>query len=161
MFTLRCTQKLLARMRVDPDPDPPEPSTVLGDWYANLLRLGRQQHILCVSERTLLPIVLPAVDAKLLAHRLPEHAFDVLKALGIPWSAIDREMREMQEATVGRTASRSVLGMMNDFAFALQHHRPGESRTQLALWLARTPCSPIKMNSPDRVTAAAFAESLH
>ena len=148
-------------MHVDPEPNPPAPTTILGDWYANLLYVGKQQLVLYVSEKTLLPVIVPAVDAKLLARRLPEALFDVLKALGITWSAIDCEMREMQEAIVGRTASRSVLGMMNDFAFAMPHRRRNESLTALALWLAETPCKPIDMNSPDQKTKAAFAEALH
>ncbi|GAC1494954.1 MAG: hypothetical protein NVS1B5_20240 [Gemmatimonadaceae bacterium] len=162
MLAIRCTKKLLDRMQVDPDPNPPTCSTVLGDWYANLLRVSKQQFILCVSEKTLLPVLLPAVAAKLLPRRLPEAAFDVLKRLGIPGSAIDREMREMQDAVVARTASRSVLGMMNDFAFAAPYRLvEGASLVEVALWLAETPCSPIDMNSPDRETQTAFAESLH
>ena len=162
MFSIRCTKKLLDRMRVDPEPDPPAPSTVLGDWYANLLRVGKQQFILCVSEKTLLPVLVPAVAAKLLPRRLPEAVFDVLKRLGIRWSAIDREMREMQAALVARTANRRVLGMMNDFAFAAPYRLvEGASLVEVALWLAETPCSPIDMNSPERETQAAFAESLH
>jgi len=148
-------------MHVHPDPNPPASSTVLGDWYANLLRIGKQQLILCVSERTLLPVVLPAVDAKMLARRLPDAVSDVLEALGVPASAIDREMREMQEATIGRTVNRSVVGMMTDFAFAVPYRRDNESLTGLALRLAETPCKPIKMNSPDRETKAAFADALH
>lgn len=111
-------------MRVDPEPNPPEPSTILGDWYANLLHFGKRQLILCVAEKTLLPVLLPAVDAKMLPRRLPETVFDVLKALGISWSAIDREMREMQEVVVGRTANRSVLGIVNEFAFAMNEIAP-------------------------------------
>jgi hypothetical protein len=161
VLSLRCTKKLLDRMRIDPEPHPPTPTTILGDWYANLLYVGKQQLILAVSEKTLLPVVVPAVDAKLLPRRLPEALFDVLKALGISWNAIDREMREMQQVVVGRTANRRVLGTMNDLAFALPYRRGDESLSRLALWLAETPCSPIKMNSPDRETKAAFAESLH
>jgi hypothetical protein len=162
MFTVRCTKKLLDRMRTEPETDPPAPSTILGDWYANVLRVGKQQYILGVSEKTLLPVVLPAVEAKLLPRRLPEAVFDVLKALGIAWSAIDREMKEMQEATVGSTANRSVLGILNEFAFAAPYRlAEGAPLVEVALGLAETPSKPIGMNSPDRSTKAAFAEALH
>ena len=53
MFALRCTKKLLDRMRVDPESSPAAPTTILGDWYGNLIRVGKQQLILCVSEKTL------------------------------------------------------------------------------------------------------------
>ena len=76
VFSVRCTKKLLDRMRVDPDLHPPAPTTILGDWYANLLYVGKQQFILCVSEKTLVPVIVPAVDAKHLPHRLPEAVFE-------------------------------------------------------------------------------------
>lgn len=161
MFAVRCTKKLLERMRIDPEADPPESSTVLGDWYANLLYDGKRQLILCVSEKTLLPVVLPAADAREFHRRLPEALLDVLKGLGVSSSASERELREMREVVIGRTASRSVLGTMNDFAFAISFCRREESLTALALWLAETPCKPINMNSPDRETRAAFADALH
>jgi len=149
-------------MRVDPETNSPAPTTVLGDWYANLLRVGKQQFVLCVSEKTLLPVLLPAAEAKLLPRRLPEAVFDVLKHLGIPWSAIDREVREMQEASVARTANRSVLGIVNEFGFAAPYRLvEGASLVDVALWLAETPSKPIGMNSPDRETKTAFAEALH
>ena len=162
MFAIRCTRKLLDRMRLEIEPNPPVPTTILGDWYANLLRFGKQQYILCVSEKTLLPVLMAATEAKSLAKRLPEAVFDVLKALSIPWTAVDREIREMQEAAVGRTANRRVLGILNEFSYAAPYRlAEGASLVDVALWLAETPCGPIGMNFPDRATAAAFAESLH
>jgi hypothetical protein len=56
LFTLRCTKKLLTRLKVKPDPRPPPSTTKLGDWYADVLNLGRERLVLCVSELTLLPV---------------------------------------------------------------------------------------------------------
>ena len=63
MFTLRCTKKLLTRLKVKPDLQPPPSTTKLGDWYADTLNLGRERLVLCVSELTLLPVVVPAIGA--------------------------------------------------------------------------------------------------
>lgn len=38
MITLRCTRKLLDRAGVPARVDTKPPTTVLGDWYANLMR---------------------------------------------------------------------------------------------------------------------------
>ena len=43
MFTLRCTKKLLTRLRVKPEPRPPASTPKLGDWYADTLNLGRER----------------------------------------------------------------------------------------------------------------------
>ena len=60
MVTLRCTQKLLRRLEVTDKPAAPTP--VLGDWYANILFSRPHQLVLCVSERSLLPVVLLAKE---------------------------------------------------------------------------------------------------
>ena len=63
---------------------------------------------------------------------------------------------------VGRTASRSVLGSLNDFMFQLQvglDMSPERSLVEQSLWLAETPCKPIEYASPDRATQALFASS--
>ena len=37
MFSLRCTARLLERLKLKPQPAVPPPTTRLGDWYANLV----------------------------------------------------------------------------------------------------------------------------
>ena len=56
MFTLHCTQKLLARIKRPVAPAPPLPTTTLGNWYATAL-LWKPQTALLVNERTLLPVL--------------------------------------------------------------------------------------------------------
>ena len=83
MFTLRCTKKLLDRMRVKPDLQPPPSTTKLGDWYADTLNLGRERLVLCVSELTLLPVVVPALGAAVdLNAKLARGLRETLEALG-------------------------------------------------------------------------------
>ncbi|MGH8707497.1 MAG: DUF6933 domain-containing protein [Burkholderiales bacterium] len=81
MFTVRCTQKLLRR--VEASDAPTAPSTVLGDWYANVLYSRPHQLALCVSERSLLPVVLHAKEANTLAPRLTLAVGHVLQRLGV------------------------------------------------------------------------------
>jgi len=162
MFSLRCTKKLLARMRIDPEPNPLAPSTILGDWYANLLYTGGRQLILAVSERTLLPVLLPAIDAKSIPSRLPTAVRAALAAIEIPSGAIDRELGEMSDFTISTTANRRVVGSMTDFAWMLEVPMDrGESLASAAAFLAECPCKPIGMESPRFATKAAFAESVH
>ena len=81
MFVLRCTQKLLDRLNCTPDPKPAPPDTVLGDWYANLIRVGRIQVVLAVSKRSLLPVVVPVQDGRDLVQRLREALEPMLTAI--------------------------------------------------------------------------------
>jgi hypothetical protein len=153
VFTLRCTRSLLKRLKVAPDPSPPASTNRLGDWYANLLYTKPQQLILCVSERTLLPVVIIAKGSEPVAVRFAAGVAKTLRAIGIPDPAVDAELAAMAGATISTTASRQVLGSMNDFASLLEAYLAHGDKLELtALKLADAPCSPIGMNSPKEAT---------
>src|SRR5437870_8688700 len=114
MFTLRCTARLRKRLGTTEDTASAPPSTKLGDWYAHLL-FTRPQLVLCVSDRTLLPVLIPARDGSLLVPRLRETVVQVLRALGVPEVAVAAEEEAMMEAVIGKTTSRRILGSLNDF----------------------------------------------
>src|SRR5207244_3984031 len=110
----------------------------------------------------LLPVLVPARNAKSLPARLPEVVAEVLSAIGIADAAIRREVAEMSRVVLGRTSDRRVLGSMSDFAFMLKFHLDdGGTLLDAALELAESPCKPIEMQSPRRATVALFAQSLH
>jgi hypothetical protein len=157
MVTVRCTQKLLRRLPLTEDP--PASTTVLGDWYANVLFSRPQQLVLCVSERTLLPIVLPAKELQTLVPRLSLAVGEVLLRLGVSPTLVETEQHEMRSFAFGRTQNRRVLGSLNDFMFMLPHYVRGSPESTLlehSLHLARTPCTPIGRRSPDRVVPELF-----
>jgi hypothetical protein len=145
-------------MKAVPDPSPPQPTNLLGDWYANLLVVRPAHLVLCVSERTLLPVLVPAKDIASLPTRLALAAGDMLRAIGVAEEQVIRELRQMVEWRVAKTASRSVLGSMNDFAWMAEVD-PRETMSLLdrALLLAECPCKPIGMDNPRRATVALFA----
>ena len=121
-FTIRMTAKLVKRVKEPLVADPPASTGLLGDWYANLLYIDRQQLILAVSEKTLLPLLVPAKDAKDFPRRLRESLAEFLAALKIPTDKIEKELAEMSSRTFSKTASRQLLGSMNDFANALEYY---------------------------------------
>lgn len=160
MFVLRCTQKLLDRLNATPEPEPAPPDTVLGDWYANLIRVGRIQVVLAVSERSLLPVVVPARDGRSLVQRLSEALGLMLSAVGVPPDDAIAERGAMQRWAIGKTANRRVLGSLNDLAFPLEVglcDSPDRTLLEQSLWLARTPLKVIDYGAPEQATLAAFA----
>jgi len=160
VFVLRCTQKLLDRLNATPDPESAPPDTVLGDWYANMIRVGRIQVVLAVSERSLLPVVVPARDGRALVQRLCEALEPMLTAIGVSSDEATAERGAMQHWSVGKTANRRVLGSLNDLAFQLQvglFDFPDRTLLAQSLWLAKTPLKVIDYGAPDQATLAAFA----
>lgn len=122
----------------------------------NTVNIGRERLVLCVSEKTLLPIILPLKGGHL-PERLREALTDTLRALGVPEQGRKSERKAMAEVAYAKTASRVILGTMNDFQFAMPYHRPHEpSLLALGLKLSETPCSPLNYDAPDTATRAAF-----
>jgi uncharacterized protein DUF6933 len=156
MVVLRCTRKLLRRLRKTPVDHAPPSSTLLGDWYANVIFVYRKPLVLAVSGRTLLPVLVPAREPESLGPRLTASLGEVLAALGIPKQQIRDEQAQMTEIVLAPTDSPRVLGTMNDFDRMLDP-AAGQSLTSAALELAEAPCGPIGMESPNRATIVAFA----
>jgi hypothetical protein len=156
MFTIRCTQKLLRRLQCSAEAS--TPTTALGDWYANILFARPEQLVVCVSERTLLPVVLVARPAASLGNRLTNALAEVLSQLRTPSCLIEQEQAEMATFAYSTTRNRRVLGTLNEFLFQLSwylHDEPSLSLIDASLKLARTPCGAIS-GFPDRLTAALF-----
>jgi hypothetical protein len=161
VYTLRCTGKLLKRLGPVTEAAREPPTTVLGDWYATLIYAPGMQLVLLTSERALLPMVVQAREARTLAERIPLALDRVLAALQVPPAAIEREVAAMAAPRIGKTASRQVLGTMNDFQRMMPYHAwPPASLTAVALELAEAPCGPIAMRSPDDQTRELFAQAL-
>jgi hypothetical protein len=160
MLVLRCTQKLLARLKRADNLPAVESTTRLGDWYGNILQISRRQHLLFISERSRLPVVIPIRQGKRLASVFPDAVCEVLGHVGVAAADIAEERSRMSEIAFGRTRNRSLLGTLNDFAFMAQHGNmnraePGTSE-ELMRFLAQTPILPLDGARPIDLTLALF-----
>jgi hypothetical protein len=143
MYTARATKKLQDRARPKPSADVPTSTNALGDWYATVL-FWQPQVALFVNESTLLPVLVPLAPARDVVLRFPTFLCDVLAALGVAAEFISAEASEMREVTVAKTANRSVLGVMNEFADLGRRYRDGSDDVlDTSLRLAQVPCGPL------------------
>ena len=160
MVVLRCTQKLLVRLKQIGDLPAVESTTRLGDWYGNILRLGRRQRLLFISEQSRLAIVIPIREGKRLAEVFPDAVCERLAIVGVAAADIADERMRMSELAFGRTRNRSLLGTLNDFAFMAQsvdaRRTEPESPEELMRFLSQTPILPLDGASPIELTRAAF-----
>jgi hypothetical protein len=98
MFTLRCTRKFLRRIGERPSSAVVSPTTVLGDWYANLLYLRPQQLVMAMNERTLLCALVPAAPAATVAERRRLEVGGLLRDIGVPEAMVEAELAEALRA---------------------------------------------------------------
>ena len=134
-------------------------TTVLGAWYATVLRWRRPAALL-VNELTLLPLVMPLAPARTLLHRLPDALAGVLSAHRVPAQLVEAERAEALEHRLAATADRSLVGVLNEFAYLADLYRAENlDLVRLSMRLATTPCGPLFQRhvSPDRELAALIA----
>ena len=156
MFTLRCTAKLLRRLPSKLANGEPQATTALGDWYANLLNIGRLRLILLTSENSLLSVIVPAKDLPSLVPRFTAALIELLSSGGADQPLIDAEVRQMRQFQIGRTRSRSVLASMNDMTLNARFHlrlHPDSTLLDIEHRLGVMPCGPLGMKSPAEVAA--------
>ena len=120
------------------------------------------QVALFVNEPTRLPLFVPLAPAATVITRMTQTAGRVFTALGLPEEFVSHEVTEMHDHQLAKTASRSVLGTMNDFTHLADAHRAPNKTTDLihlSLRLAETPCGPLYRShvSPDREILAYVA----
>ena len=164
MLVVRGTKKLRDRLRGAPPLGDEESTTALGDWFATAL-FWRPQVALLVNERTLLPVYVPLAPAGSLLDRVPEAIASVLRLHGVDEAFVAGELEGMSEIRLGPTNNRSVVGMLNEFAFLGETHwKHGitDDLDALSVRLASTPCSPLypRHISPDRELAALVSGSV-
>lgn len=153
-YAIHCTKKLLGRIKPDGGMSDNASTTYLGSWYATVL-FWRPQLALLVNEQTLLPVLMPLAPASSLAVRFPRQLAQVLTAHGIGQDFIADELTQMSDVQYAKTSNRSVLGVMNQFAYLAEGYRDHletDDPLTLSLKLSETPCSPLYKRgvSPDR-----------
>ncbi len=99
------------------------------------------------------------MPASTLLARFPATLHTHLQAHGVGRDYVELELAEMNEVRTAKTASRSVLGVMNEFKFLAEVETQFVNEhdlLSLSLRLAETPCSPLYKRhiSPDRELAA-------
>jgi hypothetical protein len=107
--------------------------------------------VLLVNATTRLPVVIAARDLSTLPVRFAAGLSAMLTTLQIPAGIIAAEVREVREVTFTTTASRSVLGTMNDYAIFIEaafHHEVGMGLHRLSVKLADTPVGPLGYDRP-------------
>lgn len=119
MVNLRCTRRLLKRVAGVKGAALSPSTTALGDWYCNVVYTRPEQLVICMNERTLLVVLVPAKDFKNVGPQYRAEVIGLLTRIGVPEAAVSAEARQMADLAFGPTASRKVLGCLNEAAFAL------------------------------------------
>jgi hypothetical protein len=161
VVVVRCTRKLLDRLGHGRRCDVSS-TTALDDWYATILFTKPRHVVLLVNATTRLPVVIAARDLSTLPRRFAEGLSDMMATLQIPAELIAAEQREIRDVTFTTTASRSVLGTMNDYAIYIEAVFRDDvtvSLHTLSVKLADTPVGPLGYDQPRDVVRRLLEKS--
>ena len=104
-------------------------------------------------------MLIPLAPAMTVIDRFTPALGAVLAAHNAPAAFIDAEVAEMAVWRVTKTANRSVVGILNEFAYLGQVWGGADNERallRLSIRLAAVPCGPLysRQGSPDRELAA-------
>jgi hypothetical protein len=126
---LRCTAKLLKRLRQPAKLPEPAPATnPLGEWYADIDSIDREPFVLLLNAATGAVLVLPgrAADLRNLHLLAGQQLFKLFMRFGFDLNAhplAGDEIRDWAEPpVVANTRDRSLLGTLNRYRFDAWHH---------------------------------------
>lgn len=160
MLVLRGTKKLRDRVKGAPAADGDDSTTALGDWFANAL-FWRPQIALLVNSRSLLPVFMELAPAATLLDRAPAAIEAVLHRHGVDDPFLTAERAAMSEVRLAPTNDRSVVGVMNEFAFHGEWlFKEGQRDLEaLSVRMASLIVGKLSNGSPDRELAAVLGST--
>jgi hypothetical protein len=157
MITLRCTQKLQKFLGIVPVNILELTTATLGDWYANLVPTVSGDLIVFVNETALLTVAIPTLETNNLVPLFRLRVTNLLEMIGINPKEIVNEISHYQQIQFGKTASRRILGSMNDIAWQYQtmaedaENKVDLSLSKAELNLSQMPCKPIDYRFPAEI----------
>ena len=117
---MHCTQKLLKEIGTATLVETSADTRGLGNWYVNILRIERKKCLLFTNEKTLYSFLIPNVKKSNIKNIVDEFLINMsfnLQAEGFDINVINKLMQEYHEIGFGKTASKQILGWMNQIAF--------------------------------------------
>lgn len=126
MLQLRCTAKVQKELGIKPSElaDVKSSDSLLGNWYINIFTVDRRKTFIFMNEKTLLSFILFGVK-KSNVRKTPEMFLAGLEQLlaieGFDEVTIGSVLKGYDSYEFTKTASKSLLGNMNDLVVMYRH----------------------------------------
>ena len=105
-----------------------------------------------MNEKSLLTAVVPSWESMNLLQHFRKRVANLLLLIGIPRIKVNQEISQLDQIQFGRTASRSLLGSMNDFAWNYQKmldegsDKSDYKVSNLEYEMSQMPCKPLNFH---------------
>ena len=169
MLYIHATEKLAKAIHAKPEPCPVDDASWMEHWYANIIAITEYHDaILMTNAETLYSFVfrLPRGGVPFFAtvEQFRKKLRHVIAIQGAPSKQADEMISGLDQYVICKTASRSLLGSMNDLAIGMQFYADrtlGDGNQfnleELEASLNDTPLKPLGYHFP----VERFKEYLH
>jgi hypothetical protein len=136
----------------------------LGDWYANVTPTVAGELIVFANEQTLLSVALPLEMIDALVPAFAARVYNLLRLLDVLETIALCEQAELSTVEFAKTASRSVLGSLNEISYHYQlvaERQAGDKPLRLSdveLQLSQTLHKPLDYVYPAQVASILLAK---
>ena len=124
MTVLRCTAKLLKKLKINGKPGEPDAQeNPLGEWYADIETWRRQAFVVMINARTGVVLMLPgnAAGLKNLLLAAAKQFLELCGHFGVSGAGVEQEAAALAQGfAIGPTGNRSLLGSINERKLAGQ-----------------------------------------
>lgn len=126
MYQLRCTKKVQDVLGLKPADltEVQDESFTIGNWYVNLFIADRRKCLVFMEEKTLMSFVLVGYrkeHAKDIGKIFKNGVLQLLELEGFPTEIIEAYEKAPEEVLFTKTASKKLLGNMNDVLGGYEH----------------------------------------
>jgi len=120
VITLKCTRNLLELVGGVTIESPPASTSVLGDWYANIVPTAAGELVAFANEKTLLSVALSVEMLDSLVPSFVARVYNLLRIIKVPEKVALQECTEMEDVEFSKTSSRSIVGSLGQISFHYQ-----------------------------------------
>ncbi|MGR5157847.1 DUF6933 domain-containing protein [Vibrio owensii] len=126
MYQLRCTKKAQDAFGLKPADlaEPRDENFTIGNWYVNLFTADRRKCLVFMEEKTLMSFVLVGYrkeHAKDIGKIFKNGVLQLLELEAFPVEIIEAYEKAPEEVLFTKTASKKLLGNMNDVLSGYEH----------------------------------------
>ena len=135
MITWHCTRRFIKTLGVKPEMSTKPPTSRLGDWYANHVETAAGGLFVFSNEKTFVSVAIPKSEMSEVEMLFTARVRNLLGMLGIPFPAIDAEMRAIPPIQYARAHDRRQLGHLQSIVYhyqAIAEHAQGGGELSLS-----------------------------
>ena len=155
MKIIRCTQKLIKELKVEPEENIWAKSW-LESWHANVFTVRREKCVLITNDATLYSLLICGLKKENFLHfnhMVNQYFFKLMLADGLSQPLLEKALSTDDDIVFTKSANKSTMASMNNYKITIEHFMydyedPYEGASQAQHSINRMPMKTIGFQFP-------------